>query len=155
MKAKQAIWHGELSTEMLNELNKNTLGEFFEIKFTEIGPDFLKATMPVNQKNKQPFGLLHGGASVALAETVGSVASWCLINREIFIGVGLEINATHIKSVTNGTVTAVCKAVKFVGKTHVWQVEIFDEDYELCCVSRFTAMVVPKPQSKPNFDSKS
>jgi 1,4-dihydroxy-2-naphthoyl-CoA hydrolase len=68
-----------------------------------------------------------------------------VVNRDIFIGVGMEINATHLKPVTKGLVTAVCKAVKIIGKTHVWQVEIFNEDYELCCVSRFTAMVVPKP----------
>jgi len=140
-----SIWYGETTLEQINDLNKNTLGEFFEIQFTEIGDNYLKATMPVNAKTKQPFGLLHGGASVALAETVGSVASWCAVNRDVFIGVGIEINATHLKSVTQGLVTAVCKAIKSVGKIHVWQVEIFNQDYELCCVSRFTCMIVPKP----------
>ena len=146
------IWSGNIGVDMLNNLNKNTLGEYLEITFTEIGHDYLKATMPVNHKTKQPFGLLHGGASVALAETIGSVASWCVVNRELFIGVGLEINATHVKSVTNGFVTAVCKALKYVGKTHIWHVEIFNEDYELCCVSRFTTIIVPKPKPSLNFD---
>lgn len=138
------IWNGEITTAQLNDLNKNTLGEFFEISFTEVGPDYLVATMPVCNKTKQPFGLLHGGASVALAETIGSVASWCLVNRELFIGVGMEINASHIKPVTNGLVTATCRPVKISGKTHIWEIKITDEAGELCCVSRFTAMAVPK-----------
>jgi 1,4-dihydroxy-2-naphthoyl-CoA hydrolase len=138
------IWKGDITVEMLNKLNKNTLGEFFEINFTEIGDDFLKATMPVQNKVKQPFGLLHGGASVALAETIGSVASWCAVNREHFIGVGVEINANHIKQVTEGNVTAVCSAVKTGGKIHIWDIRIFDDKNELCCVSRFTCMIVAK-----------
>jgi 1,4-dihydroxy-2-naphthoyl-CoA hydrolase len=139
-----SIWQGNITLKQLNDLNKETLGDFFEINFTEIGTDFLKATMPVQNKTRQPFGLLHGGASVALAETVGSVASWCVVNRDLFIGVGVEINASHVKSVTEGNVTAVCKAVKVSGKTHIWEIKIFNEQEELCCVSRFTAMVVPK-----------
>jgi 1,4-dihydroxy-2-naphthoyl-CoA hydrolase len=141
-----SIWQGEITTQLVNELNKNTLGEFFEIKFTEVGPDFLKATMPVDSKVKQPFGLLHGGASVALAETIGSVASWCVVNRDLFIGVGIEINANHVKSVTEGFVTALCTPIKIGGKVHIWDVKITDDKDELCCVSRFTCMVVPKPK---------
>jgi 1,4-dihydroxy-2-naphthoyl-CoA hydrolase len=142
-----SIWNGEISTQLLNDLNKNTLGEFFEINFTEVGPDYLKATMPLTNKVKQPFGLLHGGASVALAETIGSVASWCLINRELFMGVGVEINASHVKAVTEGTVTAVCRGLKTGGKSHVWEINIYNEQNELCCVSRFTAMVVARPKN--------
>lgn len=139
-----SIWNGNITTDLLNDLNKNTLGEFFDINFTEVGPDYLKATMPVNNKTKQPFGLLHGGASVALAETIGSVASWCLVNRELFMGVGIEINASHVKAVTTGVVTAVCSPVKIGGKTHIWDIRIYNDLGELCCVSRFVAMVVPK-----------
>jgi 1,4-dihydroxy-2-naphthoyl-CoA hydrolase len=139
-----SIWNGHITPGVLNALNKNTMGEFLEIDFTEVGPDFLKATMPVNNKTKQPFGLLHGGASVALAETIGSVASWCVANRDTFIGVGVEINASHVKSVTEGLVTAVCSPIKISGKTHVWEIKIFNAENELCCISRFTAMVVPK-----------
>jgi 1,4-dihydroxy-2-naphthoyl-CoA hydrolase len=142
-----SIWNTRITTQELNELNKNTLGEFFEINFSEIGDDFLKATMPVNNKTKQPFGLLHGGASVALAETIGSVASWCVVNRELFIGVGVEINASHVKSVTEGLVTAVCLPIKITGKTHVWDIKIFNNKNELCCVCRFTAMIIPKKKS--------
>lgn len=139
-----SIWKGEITKHMVNDLNKNTLGEFFGIEFTEIGTDYLKATMPVNERNKQPFGLLHGGASVALAETIGSVASWCVVNRDLFMGVGVEINANHIKSVTEGIVTATCSPVKIGGKIHIWDIRIHDEHNELCCVSRFTCMIVPK-----------
>jgi 1,4-dihydroxy-2-naphthoyl-CoA hydrolase len=138
-----SIWNGEITTKLVNDLNKGTLGEFFEISFTEVGNDYLKATMPVNQKTKQPFGLLHGGASVALAETIGSVASWCVVNRELFMGVGMEINANHIKAVTAGLVTATCRPVKIGGRIHIWEIKIEDETGELSCISRFTVMVVP------------
>ena len=139
-----SIWKDSITLEMLNALNQNTLGAFFDITFTEIGPDFLKAKMPVAEKTKQPFGLLHGGASVALAETIGSVASWYVVNRDLFIGVGIEINANHIKSVTQGYVTAHCSPIKIGGKIHVWEVRITDDFGELCCLSRFTCMVVRK-----------
>ncbi|MDO9001554.1 MAG: hotdog fold thioesterase [Bacteroidota bacterium] len=139
-----SIWNGDITTELLNNLNKNTLGEFFEINFTEVGADYLKATMPVVSKTKQPFGLLHGGASVALAETIGSVASWCIINRELFIGVGIEINANHLSSVTEGFVTAICSPIKVKGKLHIWEIKIYNPQQELCCISRFTCMIVAK-----------
>ena len=138
------IWKGEITTQFINDLGKNTLGDFMEINFIEVGPDHLKATMPVNHKTKQPFGLLHGGASVALAETVGSVASWCCVNRNLFIGVGVEINANHVKAVTQGYVTATCSPIKIGGKIHIWEIKIHDEVGDLCCISRFTCMVVPK-----------
>ena len=139
-----SIWHGEITSKLVNDLNLGTLGEHFDIQFTEIGPDFIKATMPVNAKTKQPFGLLHGGASVALAETAGSVATWCVINRDVFIGVGIEINANHVKSVTQGIVTATCKPIKITGKIHIWDIRLVDENIELCTICPFTCMVVPK-----------
>ena len=138
------IWYGEISLDLLNSLNHNTLGQAFGIEITEIGDDYLKATMPVNNATKQPFGLLHGGASVALAETIGSVASWCCVNRELFIGVGVEINANHLVAVTEGHVTAVCKPIRVSGRVHVWEIKIYNAKEELCCISRFTCMVVPK-----------
>lgn len=141
------IWYGDINLELLNSLNKGTLGETFDIRITEIGDDYLKATMPVNHNTKQPFGLLHGGASVALAETVGSVASWCCVNREQFIGVGVEINANHLVAVTEGSVTAVCKAIRVKGRVHVWEIKIYNAKEELSCISRFTCMVVPIPSS--------
>jgi len=139
-----SIWHNTPSLTEINALNEGTLGENMNITFTEIGDDFLKASMPVDNRTKQPFGLLHGGASVALAETMGSVASWCAVNRDIYIGVGLEINANHVKAVTEGLVTGICTPIHVKGKTHVWDIKIYDKWNELCCVSRFTATVVVK-----------
>ena len=101
-----SIWYGNPVLADLEWMNKNTLAQSLDIRITEIGKDFLKGTMPVDERTKQPFGLLHGGASVALAETLGSVASWLVVNRELFIGVGIEINANHVKAVTSGIVTA-------------------------------------------------
>jgi 1,4-dihydroxy-2-naphthoyl-CoA hydrolase len=137
------IWKGDISLGMINDLNRDTMGEALGIVFTGIGDDHLAAEMPFSNNTRQPFGLLHGGASVALAETMGSVATWCAVNREAFIGVGVEITANHIKPVTSGKVTAICKAVKVDGRLHIWDISIRNEGGELCCVSRFTCMVVP------------
>ena len=114
------------------------------IEFTEIGPDFLVATMPVDNRTKQPFGLLHGGANVALAETLGSVASLLVVNSDVFIGVGVEINANHIKAVLSGNVKGVCSPLNISGKNHVWDIKIYNESNELSCVSRFTCTIIPK-----------
>ena len=140
------IWADDITLALLNELNRGTLGEFLEINFTELGADYLVAEMPVVPRVKQPFGLLHGGASVALAETIGSVASWCVVNRNLFMGVGIEINANHLKAVTGGRVKAVCRPIKTGGRLHVWEVKIHDEENDLCCVCRFTTMIVPLPK---------
>lgn len=139
-----SIWYGDITLDLLNGLNAGTLGEALGIRITEIGESHLKATMPVNHATRQPFGLLHGGASVALAETIGSVASWCCVNRELFIGVGVEINANHLVAVTEGIVTAVCQPIRVSGRVHVWEIRIYDHKEELACISRFTCMVVPK-----------
>jgi len=139
-----SIWHNTPSLTQINALNEGTLGEYMNITFTEMGDNFIKASMPVDNRTRQPFGLLHGGASVALAETLGSVASWCCINRELFIGVGIEINANHIKAVMSGIVTGICTPINVAGKHHVWDIKIYNEQNELCCVSRFTCTVVAK-----------
>ncbi|MDF2450100.1 MAG: hotdog fold thioesterase [Bacteroidota bacterium] len=140
----ESIWHKPPVLTEINKLNQNTLGENLAIEFTEVGKDFLIATMPVNEKTKQPFGLLHGGANVALAETLGSVASLLVVNSEVFIGVGVEINANHIKAVLNGKVKGVCSPLNISGKNHVWDIKIYNELSELTCVSRFTCTIIPK-----------
>jgi 1,4-dihydroxy-2-naphthoyl-CoA hydrolase len=140
----EQIWKGTISLEQLNRLGENTLAEAMGIEITEIGENYLKATMPVNHVTKQPFGLLHGGASVALAETIGSIASWCCVNRELFIGVGIEINANHLIAVTEGKVTATCSPIRVSGKLHVWEIKIHNDKNELSCISRFTCMIVAK-----------
>lgn len=117
-----------------------------EIKFSEVTDDSLSATMPVDSKTKQPFGILHGGASVVLAETVGSVASLLVIGEGDQIPVGLEINANHLRSVSSGFVTAKCTVIHLGRKTHVWDIKISGEDGKLVCVSRLTIAVIDKPK---------
>lgn len=140
----QSIWHSNPDLNWINQLNKNTLGENLGIEFTEIGTDYLIATMPVDKRTIQPFGLLHGGSNVALAETLGSVASLLVVNRDVFIGVGVEINANHIKAVLSGKVKGVCTPLNVAGKNHVWDIKIYNEAGELTCVSRFTCTIIPK-----------
>lgn len=138
------IWNKTPNLTDINNLNKNSLGQTLGIDFTEIGSDFIMAKMPVDERTKQPFGLLHGGASVALAETLGSVASLLVVNSELFIGVGIEINANHIKAVFNGFVKGVCRPLNIIGKNHVWEIKIYNDKEELTCVSRFTCTIIPK-----------
>ncbi|MBW7952175.1 MAG: hotdog fold thioesterase [Chitinophagaceae bacterium] len=139
------IWHDKnISLKELEQWSKNTMSELLDIHFTEIGNDFLKATMPVDNRTIQPYGLLHGGASATLAETVGSVASALIINREKQMCVGLEINANHIRSARNGLVTAIAKPLHLGATTHVWDIKITDEKEKLICVSRLTVAVLNK-----------
>lgn len=139
-----SIWYKEPDLTEINSLGKNTLGDNLGIEFVEVGENFLVATMPVDKRTIQPFGLLHGGANVALAETLGSVASLLIVNSELFIGVGVEINANHIKAVFSGKVKGVCSPLNISGKNHVWDIKIYNEANELTCVSRFTCTIIPK-----------
>lgn len=140
------IWFNDNPLEKINNFRKNTMVDHLEISFTEIGDDYLKATMPVNVKTIQPQGLLHGGASVALAETMGSVGSWFVANPEtIKAAVGVEINANHLNSAREGDlITGILKPIK-LGKTlHVWEIKMYNKEEKLCCISRFTAMLLLK-----------
>lgn len=116
--------------------------DFLEIKFTKIGVDFLEATLPVNHKTKQPLGLLHGGANVVLAETLGSVASTLTLDREKQYCVGLEINANHLKSVREGLVRGITKPIHLGKKTQVWEIKIYSESGDLSCISRLTLAIM-------------
>lgn len=138
------IWAQEFSLEDLNERPKGHIGEVLEIEFTEITPDSLSARMPVNEKTRQPYGILHGGASVVLAETLGSVASNLVINSDKYIGVGLEVNANHLRPVKSGYVTGICTPIHIGGKTHVWDIKLYDERGKMTCVSRLTVAIIPK-----------
>lgn len=141
-----SIWFKKHTPETLNTQGEKTMGTHLEMKFTEVGDDYLKATMPVNEKTVQPMRLLHGGASVAFAETLGSVASWIVCDPDKINGVvGVEINANHLKSAKEGSfVTGIVTPLK-VGKTiHVWDIKIYNESNELCCASRLTTMVLHK-----------
>lgn len=133
-----------LTLEMLNSLGANTLAASLGIEFTEIGADYLSAKMPVDHRTHQPFGLLHGGASVALAETLGSVAAQYCVDQKLQYCVGLEINANHIKGVKSGFVYGTTRPVHVGKKTHVWEIKIVNEQAELVCISRITIAVIDK-----------
>ena len=139
------LFKENLELDFLNDLVKNTMVDFLGIKFTKIGEDFLEATMPVNERTKQPYGLLHGGANMVLAETLGSVGSTLLTNTDTQICVGLEINANHLKPVKSGLVRGVAKPFHVGKKTQVWEIKIFsDNNEELTCISRITLAVLDK-----------
>lgn len=140
-----AIWFKkELNPEMLNGFAKDTMNDFIGIRFTEVGENYIKATMPVDQRTKQAYGLLHGGASATLAETVGSVASAMVINPEQFICVGVEINANHMKAVRDGFVTATALPLHLGASSHVWEIKILDAQENLACASRLTVYIIRK-----------
>ncbi|MEI5985550.1 hotdog fold thioesterase [Sphingobacterium sp. PU5-4] len=139
------IWHREYSLEEVNELFAINMTGFLDIKATSISDDEIIAEMPVNEKVKQPYGLLHGGASCVLAESVGSIASNMVVDGNVYAGVGLEINANHIRPVTKGKVTAICKPLHIGKTTHVWDIKINNERGALVCISRLTIAVIKKP----------
>ena len=118
--------------------------EHLGIQFLEVGDDYIKARMPVDQRTIQPFGLLHGGASIALAETLGSVAANLCVDREKKMCVGLEINANHIRPVTNGFVYGIAKPIHLGASTQVWEIRIENEQEKLVCISRLTLAVLDK-----------
>ena len=132
------------SLEMLQAIAQNTMSDHLGIEFTGVGEAFITAKMPVDQRTKQPFGILHGGASVALAETLGSVASSLRIDLNKAYPVGLEINANHIRSVSEGYVYGTARPLHLGRRTHVWDIQIVNEDKKLVCVSRLTVMIVAK-----------
>lgn len=139
------IWHSlDVSLDQLNEIGANTMAALLGMEFTEIGPDYLRMIMPVDNRTKQPYGLLHGGASAALAETVGSVASSLVIDTKKQICVGLDINANHIKGVTSGYVHAIARPLHLGTTTHVWDIRICDDDNKLVCISRLTVAIRDK-----------
>src|SRR6187431_2780726 len=123
---------------------KNSLLETLHIRVTEIGDDYLKGTMPVDKRTKQPHGILHGGASVSLAETLGSIASGLVVDPENFIAVGVEINANHLKALNSSTVTGICKPIRCKGTIHVWEIKMYDDGNDLICICRFTCMRIAK-----------
>jgi 1,4-dihydroxy-2-naphthoyl-CoA hydrolase len=137
-----SIWRNAATVEELQGRARNTLIEWLGIRFTEIGPDFLCATMPVNEHTHQPMGVLHGGASVALAETVGSTAGNLCVDCAREVCLGQEINANHLRPVYTGQVKATARPLHRGSRSQVWQVEIRDEQERLVCVSRLTLAVV-------------
>jgi len=138
-----AIWRVSSTPEILNERARNSLPGFLGITVTEIGADYLRATMPVVPRTHQPFGVLHGGASVALAETAGSLAAMLCVEPR-YMCLGQEINANHLRAISVGTVTATARPYHLGARSQVWGIEIRDESERLVCVSRLTVAVVER-----------
>ncbi|MBL0057017.1 MAG: hotdog fold thioesterase [Chitinophagaceae bacterium] len=140
-----SIWFDpELTLPTHVPLGPLTMGEYLGMEWVELGDDFLKMRMPVDHRTKQPYGLLHGGASCALAETIGSLASHYVIDNEKYSCVGIEINANHVRSVNKGFVTATCRPLHIGASTHVWDIRICDDREKLVTVSRLTVAILKK-----------
>ena len=138
------IWKKPISLEACNQTSENTAVTHLGIEFTEIGDDYLRGRVPVDERTRQPFGLLHGGVSVVLAETLGSIGAF-YASPEGHRGVGLDINANHLRAATSGWVTGTARPVHIGRTTQVWAIEMVNDAGELTCVSRITmAMLAPK-----------
>lgn len=137
-----SIWKTPIDLERLNA-PAPTINSLLDIRIEAYGDDWLSASMPVDERTHQPYGILHGGASVVLAETVGSIASYQCIDTSRFYCVGLDINANHLRAVRSGRVTAVAKAVHLGRTTHVWDIRLQDEAGNQTCISRLTMAIVP------------
>ena len=143
--SNMSIWYNKsLSIADLSPLGKNTMTEFLDVEWEEVGNDFIIASMPVDKRTVQPYGLLHGGASCVLAETLGSVASAMVIDHTKFLCVGIEINANHVRSARSGRVKGTVKPLHLGGSTHVWDIRIVDESDKLICVSRLTVAIIAR-----------
>ena len=138
------MFRSDTTLDQLNAMSAETAIASLGIVFTEIGPDFLRATRPVDGRTHQPYGLLHGGASALLAETLGSTAGGLATDADRGV-VGIEINANHLRGVRSGTVTGTARPLHVGRNTHVWEIRIEDENARLVCVSRLTLAVIPRP----------
>jgi len=135
------IWKQDFTLEGLNELGNNTLGSHLDMEFIEFGDDYLVLRMPVKEKHKQPLGLLHGGATAALAETIGSVASVLCLESLEYSAVGIELNINHLSSISEGFAIAMAKPIKIGRTLHVWDIRIHNEDGKPVSVSRLTTLI--------------
>ncbi len=146
--ANNCIWFNKNLSLADLVITGETMGTHLGMQWVEVGSDFLKMSMPVDERTKQPYGLLHGGASCALAETVGSVASYYVLDPSKYICVGLEINANHVRSAKHGLVIATATRLHLGNTTHVWDIKIHDENEKLICISRLTVAILKIPSNK-------
>lgn len=145
------IWHDpQISLSALTALGRGNMAEHLGIEFTAVGPDWLEARMPVTEHTTQPWGRLHGGASVALAETVGSVAAMLTLNPDEGAAVGLEINANHVRPASSGFVHAVARAENIGRTTQIWSIRITDDAERLVSIARITLAIIPAKAAKPH-----
>ncbi|MBS1947879.1 MAG: hotdog fold thioesterase [Bacteroidetes bacterium] len=141
------IWFNKsITIEGLRSISLGTMADYIGIELTEIGEDYIKGRMPVDHRTRQPYGLLHGGASVALAETLGSIASAYIIDQSKYFCVGLEINANHIRGAKQGYVYGTATPLHIGNSTHVWEIKIHDENEKLVCASRLTVAILKKSE---------
>jgi 1,4-dihydroxy-2-naphthoyl-CoA hydrolase len=140
-----SIWQTDASLEELQTLSRNTMVGYLDIRLTEVGPDYLRGTMPVDHRTVQTMGILHGGASVVLAETLGSVAANLCVDARTQACVGQEINANHLRPVASGLVTGTARPIHLGTRSQVWQIEIRDERERLSCISRLTMAIIDRP----------
>ena len=138
-----SIWKQQLTPDDVNAMSSNTMMATLGTRITEIGDDYVRGTLPVDARTHQPYGLLHGGASVALAETLGSFAAMLTLDPSVEAAVGLDINANHVRGVKSGTVTGTARALHLGRSTQVWEIRIEDERGKLVCISRLTMAVIP------------
>ena len=142
-----SIWYDPaITAEQINPIGKGNMAEWLGIEITEVGDDYLKATMPIDHRTRQPYGLLHGGASVVLAETLGSVGAAFVVDRNKYDCVGLEINANHLRGVREGLVTAIARPVHIGKTTQVWDIRIQDNRGKIVCISRITIAVLKRSE---------
>jgi len=136
------IWRSPQTLERLNAASAGTMVQRLDIVFTEIGDDFIRATMPVDERTHQPYGLLHGGASVALAETLGSTGANMCVDCSRYRCLGQEINANHVRSARNGRVTGTARPLHIGGSSQVWSIDVANEAGQLVCIARLTMAVL-------------
>jgi len=144
-----SLWYATPNMEQLNANSKNTILELLDIRFEAFTDDSLTASMVVDHRTHQPYGLLHGGASVVLAESVGSSASYLCIDTSKYFCVGIEVNANHLRGLRSGRVTAVAHPVHIGRTTHVWDIRLTSDEGKASCISRLTVAIVPLGQEPP------
>ncbi len=135
------IWRRAVTLDQINAMSRNNMVGHLGIEVTRFTADELEATMPVDERTRQPFGLLHGGASVVLAETLGSIAGYLCTEDEQKV-VGIEVNASHLRSAREGLVRGVCRAIHLGRRNQVWQIDIYNSQGQLCCTARLTTAVI-------------
>lgn len=146
---KKSIWKTFFTPEEVNVRAEKSLSDHLGIRFIEVGDDFLIAAMPVDERTIQPMGMLHGGASAALAETVGSAAANYCVDQEAYVCVGLDLNINHLRAIQSGSVKAIAKPFHLGRTTQVWEIKIFNEREELAAISRLTLAVIAKKKPSP------
>lgn len=142
-----SIWKTKPDLETVQKMSAKAMGGHIGMQITEIGDDFVRGTLPIDHRTVQPWGRLHGGASVVLAEELGSTAANLCLDTKAFFAVGLDINANHLRGVTSGKVTGTARPVHIGRSTQVWEIHIVDDQGQLACISRLTMAVVPYPKT--------